>query len=133
LVTGQSQKFYRIRQLSPIFVYAMAVREQIRFGGSNTLVNSFDSSDPLYSNPINPGGYDPAKATDHGDIAAYMEITNTVDSGALSIYGKVVIGPGGSVWLGRTDLLQHSVAFKFNPWDSPGWYKYDMKRDLPGR
>jgi len=82
----------------------MAVREQIRFGGSNTLVNSFDSSDPLYS-------IDKSRRlrSCQGDGPwRYCGLHGNHKHGRfrrLSIYGKVVIGPGGSVWWGRTDLL----------------------------
>ncbi len=78
--------------LNPLFSVAVLTRSNINLNGKNVVVDSFNSTNPLYSVL---GQYDPLRAmTNGGDIATDSSIVGDVNIGNASIYGHVYTGPG---------------------------------------
>jgi hypothetical protein len=110
-ILTQGQRFYRIRRLQPLFPRGIEVRGRFDLNGNNFQADSFDSGTNTASTF---GQYDAAKASDHCDIAAYLGITNTVNVGGISVFGKIATGPDASVSLDPTssvgDKAWHTAA-----------------------
>jgi Tfp pilus assembly protein PilX len=68
----------------------------ISFGG-NLGVDSYDSSNPLYSNTNKYAGYDPAKATAQALVALAPPGLNFSLGGSSQVLGSVAVPPGGVV------------------------------------
>ncbi|MFM1769675.1 MAG: hypothetical protein RJA22_2204 [Verrucomicrobiota bacterium] len=112
-----------------LFVKAMVARDRIEMNGNNISVDSYDSSNPLYSTP--QGTYDPAKARDNGDVSTIAGVRNAISVGNADIKGRVSTGPGGTVAIGPNG----SVGSK--AWVDggrsgiqPGWFRDDMNVDM---
>ena len=119
-----------LTQQQMLFMKAMVARDRIEMNGNNISVDSYDSSNPLYSTP--QGTYDPAKARDNGDVSTICRAANAINVGNADIKGRVRTGPGGGVAVGPNG----SVGSK--AWvDSgrsgiePGWFSDDLNTDLP--
>ena len=76
--------------------YAILSRGQISFTG-NSLVDSYDSSNPLYSTL---GQYDPLKREDHGKVYSNSGAVGAISVGNGTVYGNVDTGPGGTATIG---------------------------------
>ena len=76
-----------------IFTKAMIARKHIRAGRSS-LMDSFDSTDPLYSTG---GKYDPAKRKATASIAATSPKKNAIKVDKTKVYGDVAVLPKGGV------------------------------------
>src|SRR3954451_3691212 len=66
--------------------FAIGVKQAVNFNGNYLTCDSFDSSDPMFSNN---GQYDPAKSKDNGDIFAGLGLTNMILAGGIHVYGHV--------------------------------------------
>jgi hypothetical protein len=89
--------YYRAMRLPmPLFSFAIAARDKIDLNGNNISVDSFDSSDPLYS--TTNGMYSVTKRHDLGDVAG--SITNSISVGNCEIWGQAYVPPGGYLTLG---------------------------------
>ncbi len=117
----------------PLLKYAFAAQKQITMNGNQEEVNSFDSSDPNFSNN---GIYtnDPAKIRDHGDVVSNGTITNIISTGNASIMGHVATGPNGTVSVGPNGAIG-SKSYVSNPANAgtiqSGYASSDMNVDFP--
>lgn len=116
--------FYRARTAIPLFGFAIATRETIDMNGNNILVDSFDSSDPIFSTN---GRYDVLKRKDGGDIASNSGLTNSINVGNARIYGRVLSGSNGSATIGPSgavgSLAWHAAS---RTGIEPGWWRNDL-------
>lgn len=112
-----------------LFLRALAAKNEINMNGNNILTDSFDSSDPMYSNM---GKYDPAKVKDKGDVASNDSIKNAVNVGNANIYGHVATGPGGTVAIGSNGGVgSHEWQAANNGGFQPGWITHDSNFTFP--
>ncbi|MFN3407619.1 MAG: hypothetical protein ACK45B_01380 [Limisphaerales bacterium] len=113
---------------SGMFQKAMVARRTIDMNGNNVMTDSFDSSNPLYS--LN-GRYDPSRARDNGDVASNASIINAVNLGNANIYGRVAVGPGGTVAVGSNGGVGTRLWQLFNRGIQPGYFSDDMNFTFP--
>ena len=93
-----AQTFWRVRPVpSPLFEYAVLAQGNVNLSGSGW-INSFDSADPNYSNPI--GRYDPTKQKAGGHVATASRTPIAINVGNTKVAGLVSTGPGASVLVG---------------------------------
>jgi Tfp pilus assembly protein PilX len=111
-----------------MFQKAMVARRTIDMNGNNVMTDSFDSSNPLYS--LN-GRYDPSRARDNGDVASNASIVNAVNLGNANIYGRVAVGPGGTVAVGSNGGVGTRLWQLFNRGIQPGYFSDDMNFTFP--
>ena len=71
----------------------LTAKGRILFSGGGFL-DSFDSSDPLYSTG---GKYDPAKRKGGGSAVTNAKLADSIHVGTGHIYGNAATGPGGTV------------------------------------
>ncbi len=121
--------YFKVQRMPlPLFRFALAA-QQIDLKGNNFVSDSFDSSDPNYSDN---GTYDPAKAKDGGDIASFWGIINSLGVGSAYIYGHIFTGAYGTVSIGPNgsvgDLAWHNAG---NSGIEPGFSANDMNVSLP--
>jgi len=107
-----------------IFAKGMVARDHIQMNGNNIDTDSFNSGDPNYSTD---GIYDPAKASDHGDVATTSGLTNSIGIGNANILGRLSTGPDGTVTIGPNGVVG-SMAWHTggNSGIEPGWARDDM-------
>ncbi len=112
-----------------LFAKGMVAKGQIDLSGNNIQTDSFDSSDPNYSNG---GRYDSSKAKDSGDVATNSGLTNSFNVGNADIYGHASTGPGGSISIGSNGSVgsrawhnTHSSGIQ------AGWTSDDMNVAFP--
>lgn len=84
---------------------AMLADREIDTKGNNISTDSFDSSDPNFSDwswdPLATYGiFDPNKISDNGDVATNYKIIDSINAGNADIMGHVSTGPGGTVAIG---------------------------------
>jgi len=107
----------------PAFGVGMAALFNVDCKGNNIYVDSYDSSDDLYSTA---GMYDWNKRKAGGDVASNF---GGVNVGNADIKGKVLSGPDGFY-----TLLPNGSAGDLNwngPGIHPGWYRNDFNMDFP--
>jgi hypothetical protein len=75
----------------PLFTAAVITKSNFNMNGNNTTVDSFDSSNPLYS--LN-GQYNPLLRKANGDIATDSGVVGDISLGNGNIYGHVYTGAG---------------------------------------
>ena len=93
--TMNQQGFYRLlTNPAPIFPYAFVAKSNINFKGNNCVVDSFDSSNPLYSTG---GLYDVTRRKANGSVNAGASIISTSNTLNANIYGRVMTGPGTTI------------------------------------
>jgi len=80
--------------LNSLFNAAVVTKSNFNMNGNNSTIDSFDSSNPLYSTA---GQYDPTKAKANGILATDSSIIGDLSLGNGNIYGKVYTGPGTAV------------------------------------
>jgi len=73
----------------------LGAKGTIDLNGNKLFVDSFNSSNPAYSDPL--GGYDKNKHKDGVTVASNLGVTDAVNTGTADIWGRVATGPGGSV------------------------------------
>lgn len=86
--------FYRLITnpiLSPSFQYALVSRSNVVIKGNAVAVDSFDSSDPLYSIE---GIYVPFKRKANGNVATCNKLQTTIAVQYYNIYGSLITGYG---------------------------------------
>lgn len=115
-----------------MFLKAMVAKHTIDMNGNNILTDSFDSSKPAYSD-VN-GRY-PAglwwKLLNNGDVASNDNILNTVNLGNANIYGRVSVGPGGTISVGSNGGVGTRSWQAFNNGIQPGYFTDDMNFTFP--
>lgn len=84
---------------SPLFPDAIDSIKPINLNGNNVVVDSFNSTNPAYSDMTSYGygTYDSAKAEAHGNVSTDSKIFDALNVGNANIYGKVNTGPGGTI------------------------------------
>ncbi|HAM70765.1 MAG TPA: hypothetical protein DCM86_03890 [Verrucomicrobiales bacterium] len=109
------------------FKRAITVKGQIEFNGNPLFVDSYDSSNPLYSTG---GLYDVTKHKDNGDVA--QNGTASFALGAGQVFGHLQSGPGGNVTSfapgGAGDLAWFAAG---KSGIKPGWFKDDANMNFP--
>jgi hypothetical protein len=85
-----------------LFTKALVAKGQIDMKGNNVSTDSFDSSDPNYSNN---GLYTSTKRKANGDIATDSQLTNSLNVGNANIYGHISTGPNGSADIGANGIV----------------------------
>jgi len=87
----------------------MAIRRQIDLRREQSPDDSFNSTNAAASTA---GQYDPLKARMHGDIAAYLGLTNSnpVNLGNASIFGNAVSGLYGTWDVGPAGLISGMIG-----------------------
>lgn len=111
------------------FRLAMLAKERIIMSGNNIKTDSFDSTDPNFSTD---SLYDPAKASDNGDVATMAGLANAIGAGNADIKGRVSTAPGGTVDIGPGGVVG-STAWHAggNSGIEPGWSRDDLNVWLP--
>jgi len=92
----------------PMFQWGLLSQSQINLNGNSIDIDSFDSSDPSYSNydySKGFGTYDSGKKKDNGDMASNGGITNTISVGNANVYGHASTGVGGAVGVGPNGFI----------------------------
>jgi hypothetical protein len=101
--TTNQTGFYRLvtNDFAPVFQAAIMLVSNLDQRGHNMTVDSFDSSDPRYSN--GSGQYVATKRLANGNVYSGSVISNAISIGNGNIYGRVATGPGttqSNVFLG---------------------------------
>jgi hypothetical protein len=87
-------------RIDPLINVAMAALEEIDFNGKNIQTDSFDSSNPAYSdNGMYPFAF-PERQRDQGDVVTDLTITNSLNVGNAKIKGTAKTGPKGTLGIG---------------------------------
>jgi len=102
-----------------LFTKAMVAKNTIDMKGNNVRTDSFDSTDPLYSNP--DGTYNPSMFKAEGDVASNTNIVGAIDVGNANIYGHVATGPGGTVKVGSQGAVGNAEWQASNTGIQDGW------------
>jgi hypothetical protein len=112
-----------------LFSKGMVAKGQIDLIGNNLKTDSFDSSNPNYSNN---GRYDPNKVKDNGDVGSNQSLINSIAVGNANIYGHASTGPGGTVSVGPNGAVGSWVWQNAgNRGFQPGWVTDDMNVSFP--
>ena len=116
-------------QASSLFNRGLVSKSQITLNGQG-LVDSFDSTDPLYSTN---GLYTATKRKAGGSVASNAGVVNIVLTGNSTLYGSLATGPGGSIGIGPNgkvgDLTWMADGTKSGI--QPGAFKDDMNVAFP--
>jgi len=118
--------------LNPLFSVAVLTRSNFNMNGNNTVVDSFNSTNPLY-NLL--GQYSPLlRMTNGGDIATDSSIANSVNIGNGNIYGHVYTGPGtaqSAVQVGSQGAVGSTTWQASNTGVQPGYWSGDFNMSIP--
>lgn len=114
-------------RINAVFSKAMVAKGAIDMMGNNVRTDSFDSTDPAYSNN---GRYDSSEFKDGGDIATNSDVINV---GNADIFGRASTGPGGAVNVGSNGKVGSKAwhANSNNHGAQPGWVSDDMNIEIP--
>jgi len=89
--TTLGRKIQALTVLNPLFSASIITKSNINMNGNNVTVDSFDSSNPLYSTL---GQYNAALRKAGGDVATDASIVGDVSLGNGNVWGHVYTGPG---------------------------------------
>ena len=99
--------------------------------GSDFYIDSYDSSDPNYSNN---GKYDASKKKANGGLASISTTPAQIMIDDSKILGKVYTPPAGTYTLGKAGIVG-DAAFQSNPANAgklqPGYYLNDLNQSIP--
>jgi hypothetical protein len=113
-----------------LFSKGLVAKGQIDLAGSNIASDSYDSR---YTNSSTGGRYDPLKRRANGSVATNSGLTNSLNVGNATIYGKISTGPGGSVAIGPQGAVG-DIAFVDTPSNNgrieQGYFTDDMNVDF---
>ena len=116
---------------SGMFMKAMVAKHQIDMNGQNVMTDSFNSNDPNHSNKgMYPAG-NYSKLLDNGDVASNDSIVNAVNVGNANIFGRVSVGPGGTVSVGSQGGVGTRAWQAWNNGIQPGYFSDDMNFTFP--
>jgi hypothetical protein len=111
------------------FQYGMLGKGTIDVSGGS-MIDSYNSTDPAKSTG---GMYDPAKRTAEAILATTSKTVGSVKIGNVDIYGKVAVGPGGTV--DKNNGTIGDVAWVTNPANDgqiqPGHFTDDVNLYIP--
>jgi hypothetical protein len=108
--------------------YMLTVKSTINANGISSLVDAFDSSNPLYSTN---GQYIASKATDGGGVATLSTNANALNFGSVHVYGPVAVPPQGNISTNFWYIGSH-VWQTANPSShiQSGWFTKDFYGSL---
>jgi hypothetical protein len=113
-----------------LFLKAMVAKHWIDMNGNNVMTDSFDSTKPAYSENGRYPSSKPWRLLDNGDVASNDSIFNVVNVGIANIYGRVAVGPGGTI-----DVKGGGVGTRAwqasNTGIQPGYFTDDMNFTFP--
>ena len=116
----------------PLFPVSVLTRLFFDMKGNNTTVDSFDSSNPLYSTN---GQYSVALRRYNGDVATDSGLVNSLHLGNGNIYGHVYTGPGtaqSAVQVGAQGGVGDAAWQAANPGAiEPGYWLGDFNVAIP--
>jgi hypothetical protein len=132
---GTAGNLYREVQVqtidTPLFSYAIVTKSNFNMNGNNTLIDSFDSSNPLYSTA---GQYNAAKRKANGSIATDASVTGDISLGNGNIYGTVFTGPGtaqSAVQVGANGAVGTAAWNASSTGVEPGYWSGDFNMNIP--
>jgi len=109
---------------------AFATKLNIKINGNNISADSYDSTNPLYSDAI--GRYDPSRARDNGDVSTNLGTDWALDAGNASIKGRVSTGADGGVSYGPNATIGSTTWHsEGNTGVEPGWSGDDANVPMP--
>lgn len=115
----------------PLISAVIAVKNGIDMKGSTITIDSFDSTDPNYSD-VNHH-YDATKRKDGGNVTSNDGITNAFNVGNADIFGKVATGVGGTVDIGpqgTVGSIPYHTKANLGTIES-GWVTHDANVSFP--
>jgi len=114
-----------------LYAKAMVAKYTIDMNGNNVTTDSFDSSDPDHSdNGMYPTNS--SKRMSNGDVASNHTVQNSITVGNANIYGKVAVGPGGTVSVGSQGGVGERWWVAANPGKiQAGYFSDDMNFTFP--
>ncbi len=122
LATGEyvSRRVRATTERTSRFTKAMAADGVIDLNGNNVRSDSFDSTDPNYSNA---GRYDASRNKANGDIATNGGL---LQIGNADVMGRVSTGPGGDVEIKSNGTVGDLAWHASNTGIQPGYATDDM-------
>lgn len=113
-----------------LFMNALSAKRQIVMAGTAS-VDSFDSTDPLYSTN---GAYTATRRKARGDVATNESSAGAINmSGSATVYGKVATGPAGTILMSNPNNVKvgsEAHVTSGNGIES-GYYTKDMNVAFP--
>lgn len=113
-----------------LFSKGLVAKGTIDLKGKNISSDSYDSRSTNYSTG---GRYDVTKRKAGGSVATNSGLTNSLNVGNATIYGKISTGPGGSVNIGPQGAVG-DATFVNNPSNNgkiqPDYFTDDMNVDF---
>jgi len=113
-----------------LFSKGLVAKGMIDLKGNNIESDSYDSR---YTNYSTGGRYDSSKRKAGGSVATNSGLTNSLNVGNATIYGKISTGPGGSVAIGPQGAVGDQ-AFVNTPSNNgkiqTGYFTDDMNVDF---
>lgn len=116
---------------APPYPLAIACVTNINLNGNNVMVDSFDSSDPNYSDWNTNWGfgtYDQNKAKANGNVGTDGSLVDVVNIGSAEIYGHVDTGPSGSI---QSNIYYIGPLPQSGVGPQPGYTNNDMNMVFP--
>ena len=127
--SAEVQRAVRVTaKTNPLFKYALVVKKFINSNGNSSLVDAFDSANPLYSTN---GKYDAAKAQDGGGVATLSSLANQLSFGSIQVFGRVATAPGGSISIPAWDVGTHAWIAANAKGIQPGMFTTDFNASFP--
>ncbi len=117
--------------LNPLFSAAIITKLNFDMNGNGTTVDSFDSSNPLYSTL---GQYNASLRKSGGDVATDSSIVGDVSLGNGNIYGHVYTGPGtqqSAVQVGPNGAVGTAAWQSGNSGIEAGYWSGDFNVNIP--
>jgi Tfp pilus assembly protein PilX len=87
-------------KLDPLFPAALTSLTTVDLKGNNIKVDSYDSSNPTYSNNGSYPSNNVSKTKANGDVTANGDVINSVNVGNANIKGVLHVGPNATVAIG---------------------------------
>jgi hypothetical protein len=121
LSTSAPSAFYRVVRGSALpFVGALVARQTVNAKGNTLVTDSYDSMDPNHSTN---GLYNAATRKAGGNVCVSESVVVSVAN--ASIYGRVKVGPTGTVSVGPNGRV--GDLDWIGPGIQPGWFGNDLR------
>lgn len=128
--SGYVNRAVKVTTITPgLISSALTLMDGLDLNGNNILVDSYDSTDPAKSTL---GRYDPAKASDKGDVNCMRGVKDDVKIGNANIWGHLKTGAVADVYVGPNGAVG-DVAWQSggNSGILDGWWSNDLNITLP--
>lgn len=110
------------------FPQSVLVKGSVDLGGSSSRIDSFNSTNTLYSTD---GKYDPAKATAEASVVSLANVPGQFDIANTRIYGRIGTSPGGTVTLGANGAVGDAAWCLLNTGIQAGHQQTDLNVYIP--